>query len=123
MEFYADLSLTASPERLQALVEIPALPRLCASVDRVLEHAGDVGRIYCIWGEFAVERQSIRHGVRFSLPGCPNALAWTVTGEADGVRVHCTINRREHDPDFIESIETFVADWADGLGAALAEAA
>jgi hypothetical protein len=42
-------------------------------------------------------------------------LAWTVTAEPEGVLVHCTINRTEHDPDFIESIETFVEDWRAGL--------
>ncbi|RCX28290.1 hypothetical protein [Thioalbus denitrificans] len=120
MEFYADVPVTASAEAIQARVVIPALPRLCASVDTVIEHAGERGRIYCLWGEFTVERQLIRQGVRFALPGCPNALAWTITGEEGGVRVHCTINRPRHEPDFIESIEAFVADWAAGLGAALA---
>jgi hypothetical protein len=63
----------------------------------------------------AIAVQRVRDGVRFTLPGCPNALAWTVTAEPEGVLVHCTINRTEHDPDFIESIETFVEDWRTGL--------
>jgi hypothetical protein len=59
--------------------------------------------------------EPIRDGVRFTLPGRPNALAWTVTAKSEGVLVHCTISRTEHDPDFIESIETFVEDWQAGL--------
>ena len=45
-----------------------------------------------------------------------------MTGEGEQVVVHCTINRAEHDPDFIESLETFAADWAAGLRTALVEA-
>jgi hypothetical protein len=75
----------------------------------------DAGEIYCLWGQFEVRREPIRDGVRFTLPGCPNALAWTVTAESESVLVHCTIKRTEHDPDFIESIETFIEDWQAGL--------
>jgi hypothetical protein len=60
--------------------------------------------------------------VRFTLPRCPNALAWTVTAGIDTpepVVVHCTINRAEHDADFIESIRLFVDDWRIGLERAL----
>jgi hypothetical protein len=48
-------------------------------------------------------------------------LAWTLTAQEDsapsgaGVLIHATINRTEHDPDFIESIEAFVEDWRAGL--------
>ena len=45
---------------------------------------------------------------------CPNALQWTVTA-GNGVAVHCTIRRTEHDPDFIESLEQFVENWRIGL--------
>ena len=70
---------------------------------------------------FFVERQLIKGGVRFSLPECPNALAWTITTgfepAPDKVIIHCTINRLEHDEDFIESIELFVKSWKIGLEA------
>jgi hypothetical protein len=119
MEFFALASLQTNPETLQRELGVAHLARWCASIDSVLEHAGDRGRIYCVWGEFAVHREAIRGGVRFSLPGCPNALAWTITTgmppAPDALVIHCTINRREHDPDFIETIESFVADWRRGL--------
>jgi hypothetical protein len=28
--------------------------------------------------------------------------------------IHCTINRREHEPDFVESIELFLDPWGEG---------
>jgi hypothetical protein len=73
------------------------------------------GEIDCLWGQFAVHREHIRDGLRFTLPDCPNALAWTTTVAPDGTLIHCTINRSEQDSDFIASIEDFVADWPRGL--------
>jgi len=99
-------------------ITITDLSRYCASIDRVLADAGDKGAIYCVWGEFEVERQPIRGGLRFSLPKCPNALAWTITEEENGrgeITLHCTINREEHDPDFVASIDQFMDDWASGI--------
>jgi len=64
-----------------------------------------------------VNREPIRDGVRFSLPGCPNALAWTVAVNLEfpgEVVVHCTINRRKPDVDFSESIRQFVDAWIYG---------
>ena len=52
--------------------------------------------------------------MRFTLPDCPNALAWAVTAEPRGTLVHATINQDQHDPDFLETIETFVANWRAG---------
>lgn len=119
MEFFATARIAADAESLQRELTVARLPHWCASIDTVLEQAGDRGRIYCVWGEFAVHREAIRGGLRFTLPGCPNALAWTVTTglppDPEVVVVHCTINRPDHDPDFIETIETFVDDWRVGL--------
>ncbi len=123
MEFFGTACIGADAGALEQQVTVERLPDWCASIDSVLEQSGDSGRIYCVWGEFEVRRETIRGGVRFSLPGCPNALAWTVTTglppDPDAVVIHCTINRREHDPDFIETIEAFVDDWRQGLEAGL----
>jgi hypothetical protein len=62
-----------------------------------------------------VHREVIRDGLRFTLPKCPNALQWTLTAEADGSLIHCTINRAEHDAEFIETIEQFGEAWRQGL--------
>lgn len=119
MEFFAVARVTTSEAALREALTIAALPRFCASIEQVIEAADAAGRIYTVWGEFTVHRETIRGGVRFTLPGCPNALAWTVTtGFApapEAIVVHCTINRTEHAPDFIETIEVFVDDWRRGL--------
>ena len=123
MEFFAVAQVETSVAEVQRLARIEGLAELCASVDRVLWASGGAGEIYCLWGQFRVHREPIGDGVRFSLPGCPNALAWTLTTghppAGRGVLVHCTIARTGHEPDFVESIETFVADWREGLEAAL----
>jgi hypothetical protein len=117
MEFFSTACLVASADQLRERITGPRLAEHCASIDRVLSWRAeiDAGEIYCLWGQFHARREPIRDGVRFTLPGCPNALAWTVTAEPEGALVHCTINRTEHDPDFIESIEMFVEDWRAGL--------
>lgn len=119
MEFYATARLPFTANELQRYLRIDNLPVWCASIETVLSHQGERGRIYCLWGEFAIHQEILRDGVRFTLPGCPNALQWTVTAEADThpgqVVVHCTINRQQHAPEFVESLEQFVADWKAGL--------
>jgi len=118
MEFFALAAISADSAQLQEALTISQLPVFCASIDQVFTDQGDRGEMYCLWGQFVVNREPIRDGVRFSLPGCPNALAWTVAVNAEepgGVVVHCTINRRRPDADFAESIRQFVDDWALGL--------
>ena len=114
MEFYAVARIEMSPMAIQRAVHVSNLAELCGSIDKVLSHNADRGEIYCIWGKFKVHRELIRQGVRFSLPGCPNALQWTITAtndESASVRIHCSIDRPRHDPDFVESIQQFVDDW------------
>jgi len=124
VEFFAIADIAANQEALQALT-VYDMPRYCAHIDKVLrvedENSAD---IYCLWGEFTVQRQLINGGVRFSLPGCPNALAWTITTGFEPapskVVIHCTINRTGHDEDFIESIDSFIQSYKVGLEAAFA---
>lgn len=118
MEFFAELDNAAiDAERLQRALTVGVLPRYCASIETVLEDRGDgTGSIYTVWGVLEVTRQPILTGVRFSLPTCPNAVTWSVTAEdGDRLVVHATINRPTHDPDFVETLEQFVADWRTGL--------
>lgn len=93
----------------------------CASIEKVLKDAIGSGEIFCVWGTFAIHRELLTHGVRFSLPECPNTFQWTVTtGQAPNrlqTVIHATINRTEQDQDFIESLVQFVEDWKAGLEA------
>jgi len=124
MEFFGEAQVDTDAERLQRRLTIASLPDWCASIPAVRAAGERQGEVETVWGVFLVTREPVRGGVRFSLPACPNAFGWTVTTDLppreDIVVVHATINRREHDPDFIESIETFVAEWVDGLERGLA---
>jgi hypothetical protein len=119
MEFFRELGSVVAPSALQQALTIERLPQCCAQIDRVLSSAGDQGEIYCLWGQFRVRREAIAGGVRFSLADCPNALAWTLTTglppDPSRLVIHCTINRREHEPDFVESIELFLDAWVEGM--------
>ncbi|AHF02678.1 hypothetical protein MARPU_01545 [Marichromatium purpuratum 984] len=117
MERFALARVALTAQTLQSRLGIAVLADCCASIDRVLWHDGAEGEIYCLWGQFLVRRACLRGGVRFALPECPNALAWTLTETADGgaVMIHCTIARVDPEPEFVESIETFVEDWRIGL--------
>ncbi len=121
MEFFAIADVSVTEKILQERLTIDSLPKFCVSIETVIEKKGNRGLIFCLWGEFRVHREIINGGIRYTLPGCPNALAWTITTgyppEPDKVVIHCTINRTEHEPELIESIETFVNDWKSGLEA------
>lgn len=119
MEFFGRSRCSLSVARLRDAVTIDRLPELCASVSKVLHAGEEAGEIYSVWGQFRITRQDVSGGLRFTLPDCANGIQWTITtGFApvpDATVVHCTINRAEQDPDFIESLQEFVDDWVAGL--------
>ena len=121
MEFFATTIIPASAADLQRRLTICELPRWCASIEKVLRDDKSSGEIFCVWGTFLTNREDLSHGVRFSLPTCANALQWTVTtGHQPNPQhtvIHCSINRTEQDPDFVDSIKKFVVDWKAGLEA------
>ncbi|MCG6932312.1 MAG: hypothetical protein LJE57_01610 [Gallionella sp.] len=119
MEFFATTIIPASAEDLQRRLTIGELPQWCASIEKVLSDAESSGEIYCVWGTFHTNREDMRNGVRFSLPGCPNAFQWTVTTghqpNPQHTYIHATINRTDQDQDFVDSLQKFVDDWKAGL--------
>jgi len=119
MEFLHEikLSIPVNVDELQNLISIKRLPELCSSISSVIKNKGAEAIIYCIWGEFHINREKLRNGVRFSMPECPNALAWTVTTENSGqnIIIHCTINKMSHDKDFVQSLEEFASAWETGI--------
>lgn len=125
MEFFSEIEdLSVSASQIADLVTIPRLPELCASIDSVIAmHSQRSGEVYCIWGQFQISREEIRNGVRIALLNCPHALAWTIAAkiEESTLVVHCTIDDRRAESEFIESIEQFVSDWEMGLRKALSK--
>jgi len=122
MEFFQEVYRADIDKiNLKNLLTISNLADLCASINTIISENGNDGIIYCIWGEFNVRREEIRNGVRFSLLNCPHALAWTITLDEtnNNIVIHCTIDKKEQDPDFVDSIHEFVADWSSGLAETL----
>lgn len=119
MEFFSSTIISASAASLQKRLTIGELPGWCESIEKVLIDEITSGEIYSVWGTFRVNREAIRGGVRFTLPGCANVLQWTVTTELppdpQQTVIHLTINRIDHDPDFVETLQQFVEHWKIGL--------
>ena len=120
MEFFAQCHVDCSSEILQQHLSISQLLNVCESVTEILQDTGSQGKVYCIWGEFAVNRELINGGVRFSLPTCPNNLAWSVTFDEHDpeakIIIHLTVSKQQLDNDFKESIDVFVDDLQQGIG-------
>ena len=77
------------------------------------------GVMDCLVGQYRIHREVINDGIRFTAPSCPNALQWTITSSRlrrGYVRIHCTINQFEQQPEYVEFLQKFVDDWADSLG-------
>lgn len=124
MEFFEEIERQGMDvEALVDILRISSLPNLCRSIDTVISDNRNAGEIYCTWGQFNISREEIRNGVRFALVDCPHAFAWTVTchESRNMLVVHCTINDREEDEEFIDSIREFVTDWGVGLRKVLPE--
>ena len=122
MEFFQRIPANAlKNNKLKKLLTLKNLPVLCASISAVISEKGNEADIYCIWGAFNVQRDEIKHGVRFSLLNCPHALSWTITFDKgnQNIIIHCTIDKNEQEQDFIDSIDEFVADWSQGITEAL----
>ena len=118
MEFFREVkAVTIDEHDLKKVLTISTLPEYCSSIDTVISEKNNEGEIYCLWGQFNIKREAIKYGVRFSLLNCPHALAWSITynQKAQEITIHCTIDKKEEDEDFIESIHEFVSDWETGL--------
>ena len=118
MEFFQEVhNPNINVGYLKKLLTINSLTKLCASISNVTARNENKADIYCIWGAFNVMREEIRYGVRYSLLDCPHALAWTITlNEVNqNIIIHCTIDKAEQEPEFVESIHDFVEDWSNGI--------
>ena len=119
MEFLETTDISATDSGLKQRLTISTLPDWCASIEKVLADYQAKGEIYCVWGVFDIQREELLHGVRFSLPGCPYAMQWTVTTghNPDPLHtvIHLTTNRTGHEAEFVDTIRQFMLDWKKGL--------
>lgn len=120
MEFFEFADVLATQEEIRNKVSIDNLPFYCKEVEAV-DQADALGRVIYFrhWGRFHIRREHVMGGVRFSVPDCPNALAWTVTTgyppQPQKIVLHATINRTEHDPEFISATKELLAALKTGM--------
>lgn len=122
MEFFAFADTTATAEDIRESVTLDAMPELCGEIESV-DGQEPLGRVvyFLQWGRFHLRREEIMGGVRFWVPDCPNALAWTVTTGypplPGKIVLHATINRTMHDEDFIAATKALLHALKTGLEA------
>ena len=119
MEFFALADVRMDQAAIRDLIKLETLPELCASFESVEQPRRNQADVYSVWGRFRIHSLPIEGGVRFSMTDCPNGLTWSITTgfppTPERVVVHAVINRIEHDPEFIDSLNEFVRHWKDGL--------
>lgn len=118
MEFFRIINNPTSEAKLQQKIT-PENVNQFAETMLFLEKKGPDFIGATLWGEFLISYDPINGGVRFSLLDCPNALCWTITTgfppQRDAIILHCTINRTQKAPEFVDEINEFLDEWETGL--------
>jgi hypothetical protein len=120
MEFFEFARVGTTPEGIRSILTVDALPDFCEEIDSVDAEKG-LGRViyFLQWGRYHIRRDMVMGGVRFWVPDCPNALAWTATTgyppHPDRIVLHATINRTSQDQEFIEATKALIATLREGL--------
>ncbi len=118
MEFFKIINTQTTQDNIQKEITFENLDELCNSIF-ILESKENTAQVGSLWGEFSLQRDKMRGGLRFSFLECPNALAFTFTTgflpEPDQIVLHLTINRTSIAQEFTEEIEEFMMDWKHGI--------
>lgn len=120
MEFFTFSDITTTQRTIREQLTLTNLPTYCTEIEAVEEeNEQDMVVYFSYWGRFHIRSETVMGGVRFSVPDCPNALAWTVTTGyppyPDKIVLHATINRTGHDQEFIQGIEKLLSAFKEGL--------
>jgi len=120
MEFFEFAEVVTTQDAIRSRVSVDSLPLFCEAVEAV-DEAEALGRVIYFrhWGRFHIRQETVLGGVRFSVPDCPNALAWTVTTgyppQPEKIVLHATINRTEHSPEFLAATRSLLTAFKSGL--------
>lgn len=119
MEFFKNVKIYVSETELQTLLTLENLSAYSSEMFPLKKAGANQVEVGGIWGEFTLTRHPIAGGLRFALMECPNALTWTVTTgfppDPQAIVIHLTLNRKEKEQDFVEEIEEFMEDLAEGI--------
>ncbi|MBU1138965.1 MAG: hypothetical protein KKA76_08315 [Proteobacteria bacterium] len=120
MEFFEYANVVTSQETIRDKISVDNLPFFCEEIEEVTdEDALDRVIYFRHWGRFHIRRETVMGGARFSVPDCPNALAWTVTTGyppyPEKIVLHATFNRTEHAPEFIATTKALLTALKNGL--------
>ena len=120
MEFFEFADVNTSADDIRAVLTVDSLPNYCAEIESV-DVEEPLGRVifFLEWGRYHIRRDEVMGGVRFWVPDCPNALAWTVTTGyppyPEKIVLHATFNRVEHHPEFIDATKALLVELKGGL--------
>lgn len=120
MEFFEFAEISTTKEAIRDVLSIDALPKLCEEIESV-DITETLGRVifFYQWGRYHIRRDEVMGGLRFWVPDCPNALAWTVTTgyppHPNKIVLHATINRTTHSDEFIHATKSLIATLKKGL--------
>lgn len=120
MEFFEFAAVTTTGEVIQENITIKSISGYSTEIETV-EDEGEQDMViyFSHWGRFHIRCETVIGGLRFSVPDCPNALAWTITTgyppHPEKIVIHATINRTDHDPEFIEGVKNLLATLKIGF--------
>lgn len=119
MEFFRTVDIHTTEQIIQEVLVLENMEEMTNELillDTIDDRSASIGGI---WGEFTLERSTIKGGLRFALKECPNALTWTITTgyppAINSLLIHLTLNRMEKSKDFVEEVEEFLADHCERL--------
>jgi len=71
LEFFGLADIKTNEARLQQCLRLERLPGFCSGIRPLAKHMSELeGEVCCMWGHFALRKENINGGVRFTLPAC-----------------------------------------------------
>lgn len=120
MEFFEFATVSTVEKSIRENLTLKNISAYCAAIEAV-EDEGEQDMIiyFSHWGRFHIRCETVMGGLRYSVPDCPNALTWTITTGyppyPEKIVLHATINRTDHDPDFIQGVTNLLAALKFGI--------
>ena len=114
MEFFRIIDIQSTEEIIQERIHPLSVENFTETM-MYLDKQGHNFNGVTLWGEFLINHNNIKGGVRFVLLDCPNAVSWTITTgfppERNKIIIHCTINRTQKSAIFIKEVHEFLDEW------------